>query len=210
MSDMALQLKSHYATKCDEELMAFRLRDDLTEIAYQVLDEMLVARGISKEAIQQYALAIAPTSPAESVATQPVIDTQAPTGSDSDIIPPKILLWEKIAIWLILLISVVLSFIPQMYILIANHTLVIEGLQQGSLSPFSLIMPFLLLAAAVLLVRLNKWCLPFFVVHLIGSIAFVAYYYTFSALPWYFLLGYILEIACISLAIRLLGRKILK
>ena len=120
------------------------------------------------------------------------------------------MLWERAMTWLVLGLVIFLTIVPQLFIIVSNWTIAVDGYRNGTIPLLSLAMPIILLVAAVLLVRLNKWCLPLFILHFVGSFISIAYYYGLAAINWQFCLGYIIEIAVIGLSLRLFGRKVLK
>ena len=53
MDPAGAQLRETYASKTTEELIELRARDDLTDLAYKVLDEELKGRGVPEADVQQ-------------------------------------------------------------------------------------------------------------------------------------------------------------
>lgn len=138
-----------------------------------------------------------------------LIEPAADSGAKASLNTVHIRLWERALTWLVLL-SCLVHIGSLVFLIASNWRLALDEFRNGTIPVVSLALQFLLLSAAVLLVRLNKWCFPLFVAHIVASISYIAYYYGLSAMPWYFSLGYIFELAIVGFSAHLIGRGILK
>jgi hypothetical protein len=119
-------------------------------------------------------------------------------------------LWEKVIIWLIFAIVILLTTIPQVIVTANNWEVAKDGFLDGTIPLVSLILPIVILVAAILLIRLNSWSLALFIVHFLGSLLSITYYYDIKTLSWLFAVGYILELFVIYFVFQLWGRRVLK
>ncbi|MFT4173785.1 MAG: hypothetical protein QM639_14575 [Rhodocyclaceae bacterium] len=74
MDESSSRLRAHFATMSDDELIELRQKDDRTEIAYQVLDELLAERGVSAEAMTTYRDSRKTAAAAARIAARPTVE----------------------------------------------------------------------------------------------------------------------------------------
>lgn len=117
-------------------------------------------------------------------------------------------LWEKSVAWIVLAL-VVINYGALLLLIFNNLSQVGGWVASGYLLWFSLVLPLVALIGAVLLVQMNRWCLPVFATHLVLSFVYIWYKFGLADLHWGVPAGYVLEIALLIFCVHLRNKGVL-
>ena len=116
-------------------------------------------------------------------------------------------LWEKSVAWIVLvLLAAHIGFL--LHFIFSNLSEVSGWVASGYLEWFLFVPPVVALIGAVLLVQMNRWCLPVFAFHLVLSFVYVWYKFGLANLHWSVPAGYVLEIALLIFCVHLRSKGV--
>lgn len=118
-------------------------------------------------------------------------------------------LWERALSWVVLLTALGNAGVL-VYVVSGQWRVVVDGIREGAIRPWVFLMPWILVLAAIMLVRRSKWALPAFLLHVVASFAYTIAFHGLASVQWYFWLGYLVELGIVYFCLHLFGRGVLK